>query len=194
MNHRTRKFLLRLFGIAVIVLAALFAGGFFSAQRACAHDPRFACSPRSAANPVQIADPQKSWAFYGHLRNGQADAYRISVTRPVSVSWSLLVDERDAGNSARPAATLTDASGRVITALKFDSPRVFYEPFSRESYLTTATVTIPFRPGIFQIRVEMHGGTQPQRYTMAIGSDERFSITEIPYVLGAITRIRARKY
>jgi hypothetical protein len=167
--------------------------GYLSAQSACAHDPRFVCSPREAAHPVLVPDAAKSWAYYGGLRRGQRDTFVFTVERPLDVPWQLLVDRRDAANTARPQAVLSDVHGTVAT-LSLTGNRDFYEPFSRLSYIETPDFTLHLKPGSYVIDVSMDRGDDRQRYVMAIGSAERFGFGEIPYVLGAIGRIRARRY
>ena len=178
----------------VLLLVVLIVGGALGAQRACAHDPRFACSPHPASSPIAITDVAKSWAFYGHLRPGERDVYTIDVPSEARVPWSLLVDRRDAGNPARPFATITTATGHPVAQTDFRQSEAFYEPFSRERYLTTPDVALTLPPGRYNLTVGMRGGNRPQRYAMAIGTEERFALTEIPYVLGAIHRIRSLNY
>ncbi len=189
-----RTLIARVAGVATLALVVWFAVGLSSAQRACAHDPRFTCSPRGLSNPVRIADPLKSWAFYGHVGKGESDVYEFSLARAATIPWSLLVDSRDAGNPARPIATLENEDGALLDTIDFSRSEAFYEPFSRERYLTTPVVSLALQPGTYVIDVAMHPAARPQRYTMAIGSEERFGIAEVPYVLGAIHRIRALNY
>ena len=189
MKRRVRSWL----GIALAAIAAFAIAGFLSAGTACAHDPRFACSPRGANHPIAVANPRKSWAFYGHLAPGQEDRYEIELTQPAEVSWSLLVDERDARNPGRPEATLS-ASGRVLAHLDLTHAATFYEPFSRETYLSTAQTKVALPAGSSTAVIRMRAGTGAQRYTFAIGDAEQFSPLEIPYVFGAIERIRALHY
>lgn len=181
-------------GVAGLAFAAWFLIGYFSALPACAHDPRFVCSPRDAAHPVVVPDPQKSWAFYGGLRPGQRDVFTFTAARPLKVPWSLLIDRRDAPNPARPEATLADASGHPLARLDLRGAKPFYEPFSRSTYLESPDRTLDLPPGTYRIEVAMTGGGARQRYVIAIGEDERFGIGEVPYVLGAIGRIRALRY
>lgn len=179
----------------VAALAMWFAFGFFSAQRACAHDPRFVCSPRSASDAVAIPDPSKSWAFYGHLVPGQDDIFTFRVTRWIDEPWNLLVDVRDRATPTWPEAELRTSQGRTISQLRISNERTFYEPFSRETYIISPTPRVRLGPGDYSVIVTMHGPpNREQRYVMAIGEAERFGIGEIPYVLGAIHRIRARDY
>ena len=131
--------------------------------------------------------PEKSWAFYGHLRKGETDVYQITVDRSAQIPWSLLVDRRDAGNSARPVFTLSTADGRLLQTTHFAHSERFYEPFSREQYSTTPTTILSLEGGRYRIAIRMCG-TNEQRYTLAIGSAEHFGISEIPYVLGSIHR------
>lgn len=168
--------------------------GSATAQVACAHDPRFICSPRSAEHPVRIPDVGKSWAYYGGIGRGQSDTFAFTVDRTTQAPWNLLVDVRDANNAARPSATLYNAAGSAIARVGFaDGATTFYEPFSRESYLESRTVNLSLSPGRYSVVVTMPAAA-PQRYVMAIGEAERFSPLEIPYVIGAIARIRALRY
>lgn len=179
--------------VAAFFVLAFFAFGFLSAQTACAHDPRFVCSPRED-NPVVVPDPVKSWAYYGHLKESQHDAFTFTVAAPLHVPWNLLVDRRDAQNDARPYAVLSNLSGKPIAQLDFAAAAPFYEPFSRLHYLQTKTVDLQLAPGTYTIVVSMRGSGRRQRYVMAVGEAERFTPAEIPYVLGAIYRIRALNY
>ena len=185
---------LRVLVVTAVGLVVWIAIGYASAQRACAHDPRFVCSPRDAANPVTIPDARKSWAFYGSLSPKQVDRFTFSLAQPAEVPWSLLVDVRDAANPARPSAVLYGAHSGSPNRATFDRATRFYEPFSREAYLQTPEQTLRLPAGSYSVVVTMRGGRHPQRYVMAIGRDERFSPLEIPYVLGAIGRIRALRY
>lgn len=184
----------RIFLCPLSFSAIVFIGGMLSAGTACAHDPRFACSPRPASNPVRIADVSKSWAFYGRLDSQQRDYYTFAVASPVRVPIDLLVDGRDAANPGRPSLTLSDSSGRLLTVVDLRNAARFYEPFSRVSYLSSGARLVAIAPGRFSAVVSMSGAASPQRYVFAIGSDERFGIWEIPYVAGAIYRIHSRKF
>lgn len=179
---------------ALVALAILLwaAFGYFSAQSACAHDPRFACSPRTAQNPVHIPDASKSWAFYGTLRRGETDRYEFDLPMRTTVPVNLLVDVRDSNNPARPALTI-ERDGESIKSIDFSRAGKFYEPFSRENYVDTPSQDLVLDPGHYTATVSMNGEA-PQRYTLAIGEAERFTVFEIPYVAGAIHRIRALQY
>lgn len=179
---------------ASLIAGALWVAiGITGAQTACAHDPRFACSPRSAGNPIVIRDPSKSWAFYGRLSPGAQDVYTIHVAQRTLVPVALLIERSDASNAARPSLRMYRRQ-RLVTAVLFQRATPFYEPFSGTQYLTTPTRVLALQPGTYQAIVTMHGGEASQRYVMALGSEERFSIGEIPYVLGAILCVRERGY
>jgi len=183
----------RALAVVVLVVAVVVGAGALSASRACAHDPRFACSPRDA-RPVVVDDVQKSWAFYGRLNGDTEDRYEIRTSRPTTVPVQLLVDQRDAGNPARPFAVVAAPSGREIAELDLTGGRSFFEPFSRVTYLASAPRQVTFPAGTSWITVTMLGGADAQRYTLAVGSDERFSIWEIPYLAGAVYRIHERLF
>lgn len=179
--------------LLALALLVVVAAGALTAGRACAHDPRFACSPRDT-DPIIVTDPQKSWAFYGRVNADTEDRYEIQTRLGATVPVQLLVDERDAGNPARPIAIVTAPSGREIATLDLGRGRPFFEPFSRVTYVAGATRNVTFPAGTSLIRVTMLGGTVAQRYTLAIGSEERFGIGEIPYLVGALYRIHARRF
>jgi hypothetical protein len=180
--------------VFAIALLGIVCAGALSAGRACAHDPRFVCSPRDAQRPVVVADPQKSWAFYGRLDAEQQDRYVVDTPRAVAVPVQLLIDRRDAANPARPVAAIADAGGRAIATVDLTQSHSFFEPFSRVTYLESPERLIRFPAGRSTIAVAMRGGEQSQRYTLAIGSDERFSPWEMPYLLGAVYRIHAQEF
>jgi len=188
----------RIAGITALALALWIGVGMFDAQRACAHDPRFACSPRDAAHPVHIGDPQKSWAFYGRLAPTQQDTYTFDVRRPLRVPWNLLIERSDAGKPSRPTAQIFNASGKEVAERTITADATpFYEPFSGIHYLSSVNTRIALPRGAYRIVVSMSGKPptrEAQRYVLAIGEDERFTIGEIPYVLGAVLRVRMRGY
>ena len=188
----TRRRILRAAGLALLLLLAWLGSGYIGAQRACAHDPRFACSPRDSAHAIRIADPTKSWAFYGRLAPGQHDRYRFFLRHAATIPWNLLVEKHDATDPARPVATLTTASGRLIARATLARAQAFYEPFSGIAYLSSPPVNLHLLPGRYHIEIAMQGPGSAQRYVMAIGAQERFGLWEIPYVFGAISRIRTR--
>lgn len=176
------------------LIALLFLLTLLSAGTACAHDPRFACSPRSPDNPVYIRDISKSWAFYGSLAPGQRDFYVFATKRPTLVPMSILVDARDAANPARPVLIVYDHRRRFVAQSNFARAVAFYEPFSRVRYVSSREQHISFGPGTYTAVVSMKGGKRAQRYAFAIGRDERFSVLEIPRVLWAIYRINHRHF
>lgn len=181
--------------VAVVVLLVLvIAFGAISAGTACAHDPRFACSPCDAAHPILASDPAKSWAFYGRLEQGQADHYSIHSRTNMRVPVSILLDVRDAGNPARPIASVYDGSGAIVDRIALSKATTFYEPFSRVSYITSGEREITLARGRSTVVIAMRGGTDPQRYVFTIGREERFGLLELPYVAGAIYRIHMRKF
>jgi hypothetical protein len=180
--------------VVVLALAVWLGFGFFGAQRACAHDPRFACSPRDEQHAIAIMDPAKSWAYYGRLRPGQRDVYGLFVNDVMSVPVSVLIEKVDASNAARPVLTVVDSSGRVVARRNLRKPVEFFEPFSRIDYLTSEQTAVLLEPGLYQAFVDMRGGGGAQRYVFAVGAEERFGVGEIPYVLGAIWRARTVGY
>jgi len=184
----------RALAFLAIALLLIVAAGALSATRACAHDPRFACSPRDSGHPIVITEPEKSWAFYGRLGAGEEDRYEIETPHAVAVPVQLLVDQRDAGNAARPVAAVADPSGRAVATMDLSRMQPFFEPFSRVTYLESPERVIGFPAGRSTITVTMHGGELRQRYTLAIGADERFSIWEMPYLTGAVYRIHTRSF
>ncbi|MDQ2663795.1 MAG: hypothetical protein M3Y18_07170 [Candidatus Eremiobacteraeota bacterium] len=181
--------------IGAFVVSGLLVWGaaeYLSAQSACAHDPRFPCSPRGANNPVLIPDAGKSWAYYGTLPPGGTDRYEFDLATASIVPVNLLVDLRDAGNRARPELSIQRGGVRVAH-IDFSRSRIFYEPFSRETYVATPVRDLKLGAGHYIATVTMWG-SMPQRYTVALGGAEKFSVFEIPYVLGAIHRIRALRF
>jgi len=108
------------------------------------------------------------------------------------VPWNLLIEKKDVANSARPVAILTNDSGTVVARATLARTQSFFEPFSRIDYLSSPPVNLHLAPGRYRIEVVMNGPGSMQRYVMAIGEQERFGLWEIPYVLGAIHRIRTR--
>ena len=188
------KLIRRVATAILLALALAIVAGAFSAQTACAHDPRFACSARDASHSIVVSDPAKSWAFYGSLAEGQEDHYSIQAREKTRVPVSILLDERDAANPARPVASVYDGAGSIAERIDLSKPTSFYEPFSRVQYLSSSEREITLPPGRSTVVIAMQGGSGPQRYVFAIGRDERFSPLELPYVVGAIYRIHMRRF
>ncbi len=189
-----RYWVRRILGALALGAIVWFAFGLVDAQTACAHDPRFPCSPRDAQHPVLIPDPQKSWAYYGRLARRQRDVYHVVLRDTLLLPLSVSVEKADAGNPGRPRVIVSDSSARVVATVPFDRVQAFYEPFSRISYLATPSLELRLSPGTYSINVTMDRATLPQRYVLAVGSLERFTVGEIPYVIGAVHRIRVRGY
>ena len=141
-----------------------------------------------------IPDPQKSWAYYGRLAAGQRDVYHFVVRDSLTVPLNVSIEKADVANPGRPRVVVRDSSARVVATVPFDRAQPFYEPFSRVSYLTTPDRQLHLSSGTYSIAVTMDRATLPQRYVLAVGTSERFTLGEIPYVLGAVHRIRARGY
>jgi len=70
----------------------------------------------------------------------------------------------------------------------------FYEPFSRVRYLSSVERSVQLNAGTYDFVVGMYGAPSAQRYTLALGSEERFTVAELPFVLGAVVRIHNRGY
>ena len=189
-----RKNVVRATLVVACAILLWFGFGLISAQRACAHDPRFACSPRPAQSSVRVPDASKSWAYYGRLVPGQSDTYTFEVPRQLGVPMSLLIEAADAGDPARPQAIVKNAAGATVATLDLHQHEPMYEPFSGINYLTTPDHRFVLAPGHYTATVTMNGGLQPQRYVFAIGEAEKFGIGEIPYVLGAVYRVKTRGY
>jgi len=192
LRRKVAKMWKRIFGFVAVAVVVWIATGYFSAQSACAHDPRFACSARGKAHPIRIPDAAKSWAYYGTLRPGASDRYEFKLPVQTVVPMNLLVDARDAGNLSRPSLSI-QRGGRELVRFSFSHSDIFYEPFSRESYIQTPERK-PSLPAGHYVAIVSMNGRDPQRYTFAIGKAERFTVFQIPYVLGAVHRIRALQY
>ena len=78
--------------------------------------------------------------------------------------------------------------------MRSDRTQVFFEPFSHLNYVATIAKSVLLRPGAHRLTVVMKGTGNEQRYVLALGEQERFSVGEIPYVLGAIHRVQVRGY
>ncbi|MEO9264627.1 MAG: hypothetical protein ABI282_11080 [Candidatus Baltobacteraceae bacterium] len=126
------------------------------------------------------------------MADGGSDYYQFDLPAQLTVPVNLLVDERDATNAARPALSIT-RDGTTVARINFRHAEKFYEPFSREAYIAAPERKLLLPAGHYVLTVTM-GGVAAQRYTLAIGEAERFSVFEIPYVLGAIHRIRNLQY
>ncbi len=179
-------------GVLLGAFFVWFGVGFFAAQRACASDPQFTCSPRDLAHPVEVTDASHAQAYYGVLSSGERDIYRLTIASATSLPLALLIPAGQAAGPARPLATVIDAKGETVANMTMQATQPFFDSGTRMDYVESRA-TIALDPGTYSIYVGVNAAITPQRYVLAIGTDTAFNPAELPYILGSIYRIHTMR-
>ncbi len=174
MKHSTG---LKIFGVACALVAMPFV--------ASAHQPRI-----TVANTTSVVSPEISKAYYAQL-DGEPQIYRIDSEKVFKLYVGLLVPNRvgqetgitaeiyKEGNEAQPLATLQGAGYNWT---------VFDEPFGHDSYLQGPEYRAEPPAGSYYIKV--FGTTNREKYSLAIGEEEKFDIKETVNAIRLIPEIK----
>lgn len=164
-----------------------------NARPAFAHRPVIVKNKSSKAAPVEIAEPEISWAFYGSLE-GEPHYYKILSAVPFELYVNILVPDLDPGGA--PIAS-HDMSFEVYReggegAPLFTAPGTrsvwsrYYEKYGRDHYYMGPEYEAKAGAGVSYVRV--FNGSNRGRYALAIGKREKFTFFSL---LGAIVRARS---
>jgi len=169
--------------------AALLVSLLFLAPLASPHNPVIVKTRNSEEQPVVIARPEISYAYYG-LMTGEPHFYLIEADRPFRLYVNILLPDLRPKEPAIPrhdlsfeirrdSAVLHAASGR-------DSDwRRFYEPFGRDHYYLGPEFETSAPAGAYVIKI--FSSTNRGRYALAVGKKERFTLWSL---IGALLKAR----
>lgn len=168
--------------VAAVVTAVLVLG---VASRADAHDPIiFTADQTTPAAGPRLPDGTISFALYGTLAGGaDARGFRATLQAGQQLELTLLIPdlepERALPDASLPFLTVTGPDGST-SERRPDRRETFAESFSRTNYVRLIEVAeaVP-AAGEYGITV---AGSTPARFTVAIGSIERFGtpVDDVP--------------
>ncbi len=146
------------------------------AAPAAAHDPIFIEQNQTTPDVgPYMPDGAISWALYGSvLEPGDTRGFEFDLRDGEELYISLLIPnlepELSIADSELPTVELESPDGSTMTIVP-EVREVFDEPFSKTSYVTLAEVREPAQEGRYRGIVI---GTEPSRFTVAIGEREEF--------------------
>lgn len=171
-------------------VAALLLSLFFLAPLASPHNPVIVKTRNSEEQPVVVARPEVSYAYYG-LMTGEPHFYLIKADRPFRLYVNILLPDPRPKEEAvlrhdlsfeirHDGSVLHAASGRDADW------RRFYEPFGRDHYYLGPEFETSAPSGAYVIKI--FNSTNRGRYALAVGKKERFTLWSL---IGAFFKARA---
>jgi len=179
----------RLAWVAALVVSAAVASS--------AHYPVMVAGIDSPQRAEVIDDVDRARAFFGRLARGQVDYYRFEGEAEQTITFEILVPERDELRDLRPEVVVAgpgldddcdglsvDADGcqRVVISA---APASVYEGYTQSYYWSYAepgepnsTLTLP-ADGTYLIAVRADDGESEGPYALGFGNEHRFSIPEV---------------
>lgn len=161
----------------VRAVAALLLGLVFLSPPARPHNPVIVKTRNSEEQPVVIARPEISYAYYG-LMTGAPHFYLIRADRPFRLYVNILVPDLKPKEPTVPRHDLSfeiKANGTVLHAASglHSDWRRFYEPFGRDHYYLGPEFEQSAPAGAFVIKI--FNSNNRGRYALAVGKKERFT-------------------
>ncbi len=152
-----------------------------TALPALAHMPVIIKTASSFDRPVQVKEPEISYAYYGRLA-GQAHYYRIDAKAPFLLYINILVPDFDPKGPqvARHDMNVEVWLGNVAIFQAKGTEAVwtrFYEKYGRDHYYMGPEFERPAEPGTYLIKVD--NAAHEGKYALAIGKKEKFTIFSI---------------
>ena len=179
----------RLVGVAVLMATLAAAPS--------AHYPLLVDDLSSPDRAEVIDDVGRARAFFGRLEQGQVDYFHFDGASEQSVTFEILVPQRDELRGFRPELTiagpgLTDDCGdlpmeadgcrRVPSS---STPARVYEGYTQSYYWSYAatgepnsTVNLP-ADGSFLVAVRADDDESEGPYALGFGNEQRFGVTEV---------------
>jgi len=152
-----------------------------------AHRPIFAYEqPTSLEDPVEIIDPEVSWAIYSKLQTDEADYYRFEVPPDSSDFFAqIIIPKREEFFNFDPSFALIGANlsddgpvpfempseWGILLAPASDVQETFFEPFTQTSYLMRQEINRKLKEGIYYL-VVYHTDNREGKYTLTVGERE----------------------
>jgi hypothetical protein len=173
--------------LVAILLAATILDRF--GQAVCAHKYVEVHRGATKANPVEIPDPQVSYAAYGNLtEEGQVDYFRFRAAEGDTIIAEILIPSIPRLDGFAPALSLIAPGDDDPTTTKLwvgGDRETFFEPFTQTRYARRQQleVTAPV-DGEYYLAVHSPEG-QTGKYVLSIGEKDVFSgddVITLPYV------------
>lgn len=158
-------------------------------QAVCAHKYVEVHRGATKANPVEIPDPQVSYAAYGNLtEEGQVDYFRFRAAEGDTIIAEILIPSIPRLDGFAPALSLIAPGDDDPTTTKLwvgGDRETFFEPFTQTRYARRQQleVTAPV-DGEYYLAVHSPEG-QTGKYVLSIGEKDVFSgddVITLPYV------------
>ena len=157
-----------------VAATALF--GYLNIKPGYAHDPIFIEDTHIfPADGPHLPDGNISFALYGTLKTASdSRGFSCNLKAGDELVLSLLVPnlnpEKNLSFEQLPTLTIDRPDNSSID-LYPDKREIFNEPFTGTSYLTLLSINERAKTGIYRITIN---GNHPGRFTVSIGSTERF--------------------
>lgn len=173
--------------LVAVLLAATILDRF--GQAVCAHKYVEVHRGATKANPVEIPDPQVSYAAYGNLtEEGQVDYFRFRAAEGDTIIAEILIPSIPRLDGFAPALSLIAPGDDDPTTTKLwvgGDRETFFEPFTQTRYARRQQleVTAPV-DGEYYLAVHSPEG-QTGKYVLSIGEKDVFSgddVITLPYV------------
>lgn len=187
-----------------VVIGVIFISIFSSFNTVQAHRPIFVDSSPSLADPVEIIDPEVSWAIYGQLEEGEVDYFRFTVpsggiefyaqmTVPKRggeqefVQWFAIIGtELSLDDSI--SVELPYEHGAVLVPPE-DAHEEFFEPFTQTQYLLCQNARKQLLPGVYYLAV-FHPDDDTGKYSLTVGEREVWGWRDLLRFPGIWLRVR----
>jgi hypothetical protein len=162
-----------------------------------AHYPLLVGDISSPDRAEVIEDVDRARAFFGRLESGQVDFYRFDGEADQTITFEILVPERDELRGLRPEVVVAgpglddecddlpvDAEGcqRVLSSA---APASVYEGYTQSYYWSYAepgepnsTLTLP-ADGNYLVAVRADDGESEGPYALGFGNEHRFGVSEV---------------
>lgn len=168
-----------------VIISLCVAVAYFVPISVAAHMPVLVGS----GTPSVITDPERSYAFYDTL-TGASRTYHVSADHSWSLYLNLLVPSVANPNGRFDAMVINRQTQAIVAALEGRGVKwkPYYEEFGADNYLRGPELSKTMEPGEYDIVVTGEGNTGP--YTLALGTRESFSLSEVIETLALIPRLK----
>jgi len=150
-----------------------------------AHQPRIGFETGTLENPIEIAKPEVSKAYYSELR-GEPEYYVIHSNHDFLLYLNTLAPDIKGARTDFFVETLYQ--GEVLYTLGSDDWQEFYEPFGGDHYLQGPELEHRVGKGTYLIKVS--NPDNAGKYALAVGKIESFPPMEILKTFIALPKLK----
>ena len=175
-------------GLGFSICLVLFA--FLALSSAvCAHQPRIVWDISSTqSNPIIVNDPEVSKAYYGELGGGP-DYYLVNSSRPFALYVNILIPTVSGYDKRDFLVEVSNSSGRILL---LDGSNYawtpYFESFNQDDYLMGPEKRLNLSAGYYLVKV--YSPVNEGRYSLAIGENESFTISETVNTFIALPQLK----